>query len=304
MHQARTAWPVTTRVSHVVAFEELRRQHPSLSARRFCAAAAVPYSTFARWWARFRREGNRALTDRSKRPKRAPRALDGETLDSIRQAQRELGIGVRRLHATLAADGRITCSASSVYRVLRRAGALTTKPRRPKPVWTRYAKETPGERAQLDRKYLPEDRYQLTLVDDCSRMLAATVLTGRTMRDVAEALPRLLAQFPFAIRCIQSDNGPEFQSEVTDLLADRGIRHTHTRPRCPYLNGKVERVQRTCAEEFWDGITGTDLHAWERDLQAYVRFYNTARLHSAIGYDTPARFARRRLPDSPLSHVS
>lgn len=304
MHQARTSWPVTTRVSYVIAFEELRRQHPGLSARRFCAATEVPSSTFARWWARFQREGNRALTDRSKRPKHSPRALPGAVLDLIRLAHYELGIGVRRLHATLTADGRITCSASSVYRVLRRAGGLTTKPRRPKPVWTRYAKAMPGERAQLDLKYLPEDRYQLTLIDDCSRMLAATVLTGRTMQDVCGALPTLLAQFPFAIHCIQSDNGAEFQSEVTTLLANRGIRHTHTRPRCPHLNGKVERVQRTCAEEFWDGITGSDLLQWERDLQAYVRFYNTARLHSALGYDTPARVARRHLTDLPLAHLS
>lgn len=304
MHQARTSWPVMTRVSYVVAFAELRRQHPTLSGRRFCAATEVPYSTFARWWSRFQREGNRALTDRSKRPKHSPQALAGETLDIIRQAQHELGIGVRRLHAALTADGRIQCSASSVYRVLRRAGALVSKPRRPKPNWTRYAKATPGERAQMDLKYLPEDRYQLTLIDDCTRMLAATVLTGRTMDDVRQALPRLLAQFPFPMQCIQSDNGSEFQSDVTSLLADTGIRHAHTRPRCPHLDGKVERVQRTCAEEFWDGVTGSDLVQWERDLQAYVRFYNTQRLHSALGYDTPARFARQRLADPPLSQVS
>ncbi len=28
----------------------------------------------------------------------------------------------------------------------------------------------------MDLKYLPQGRYQLTLVDDCSRSLAATVL--------------------------------------------------------------------------------------------------------------------------------
>jgi transposase InsO family protein len=304
MHQARTTWPVTTRVSSVVAFEELRRQHPGLSARRFCAATEVPYSTFARWWAQFQRGGGRALCDRSKRPHRSPTALPGAVLDRIRQAHHAWGIGVRRLHATLRADGQIQCSASTVYRVLRRAGALTRKPRRPKPVWLRYAKERPGERAQLDLKYLPHDRYQLTLIDDCSRLLAATVLTDRTMADVCAALPRLLAQFPFPVQCIQSDNGSEFQSDVTALLADRGIRHTHTRPRCPHLNGKVERVQRTCQEEFWDGVVGTNLAQWERALQAYVRFYNTARLHSALGYDTPARVARRRLADHRLSHVS
>jgi transposase InsO family protein len=135
-------------------------------------------------------------------------------------------------------------------------------------------------------------------------MLAATVLTGRTMRDVAEALPRLLARFPRAIRCIRGDHGAAFPPGVTDLLAEGGIRHAHTRPRCPHLSGEVERVQRTSAEEFWDGVAGTDPLRWERDLHAYVRSCNTARLHPALGYDTPARFARRRLTDPPPCHVS
>ena len=50
MHKVRTPWPVATRVQYIVAFEELRRQHPGLSARRFCEATDVPYPTFVRWW--------------------------------------------------------------------------------------------------------------------------------------------------------------------------------------------------------------------------------------------------------------
>ena len=304
MHEARTAWPVTTRVSHVVAYEHLRKQHPTLSARAFCAAIEVPYATFTRWWRRFSEQGARGLADRSRKPKHSPRALAGAVLDVIRTAQHELGVGCKRLHAILQADERIQCSASSVYRVLKRAGALTTKARPPKPVWQRYAKATPGERAQLDLKYLPENRFQCTLIDDCSRTLAATVLTGRTMADVVAARPILLERMPAPIQCLQTDNGSEFQSDFTAALAARGIRHAHTKPRTPRLNGKVERVQRTCAEEFWDGVTGTDLTTWEADLQTYVAFYNTARLHSALGYTTPAAFARTRLADPPAAHLS
>ena len=146
-----------------------------LSARRFCSATDIPYSTFARWWARWRAEGKRTLLDRSRRPRRSPRALAGGVLDVIRRAHWQLGWGVRRLHAYLRQAGLIRCSLSSVYRVLRRCGALVRRPRKPRPVWTRYAKASPGERAQMDLMYLPEGRYQLTLVDDCSRFLAATI---------------------------------------------------------------------------------------------------------------------------------
>jgi transposase InsO family protein len=93
-------------------------------------------------------------------------------LDIVRQVRRQLGLGVRRLHAYLTQAGLISCSLSSVYRVLHL--------RKPRLVWTRYAKPLPEERAQMDLMYLPEGRCQLPLVDDCSRPLAATVLTQRT----------------------------------------------------------------------------------------------------------------------------
>ncbi|HXF95264.1 MAG TPA: DDE-type integrase/transposase/recombinase, partial [Gemmatimonadales bacterium] len=281
MPQSRTPWPLATRVSLVVAFSELRRRHPGLSARRFCQATEVPYPTFARWWARYRRHGPAGLQPCSRRPHRSPTALPGHVLDVIRAAHRETGLGVRRLHAVLTRAGRIACSTSSVYRVLRRAGALARRPRRPKPRWTRYAKATPGERAQLDLKYLPGGRYQLTLIDDCSRLLAAAVLPARTQAAVCAALPRLLAAFPFPVRTVQTDHGAEFGRQVTAWLRARGIRHTQIRPRTPRLNGKVERVHRTLDEELWAWIAGTPPETWAAQLRAYVRFYNEVRLHSA-----------------------
>ena len=59
MHKVRTPWPVATRISFIVAFEEACRRYPGISARRFCAVADVPYSTFARWWAHWQQEGTR-----------------------------------------------------------------------------------------------------------------------------------------------------------------------------------------------------------------------------------------------------
>ena len=169
---------MTTRVSYVVAYEQLRKQHPTLSLRDFARKSEVPLATFARWWRAFAQQGARALQDRSKRPHHSPayRPLPGALLDTVRRAYRELDVGARRLHASLLADGKLSCSASSIYRVLRRCGALVRRPRRPRPVWQRYAKDLPGERAQADLQYLPQEHFQLTLIDDCSRLLAAAVL--------------------------------------------------------------------------------------------------------------------------------
>jgi transposase InsO family protein len=304
MHKIRTSWPVATRVQYIVAFQECRKRW-GVSARRFCSAVEIPYSTFARWWALWRKQGKLALVDRPRRPRRSPSALPGQVLDVIRSAHRELGWGVRRLHAHLRRAGLIRCSLSSVYRVLRRCGALVRRPRKPKPVWTRYAKAFPGERAQMDLMYLPEGRFQLTLVDDCSRFLAATTLEQRTTAAVCSVLPHLLRNLPFPVHCIQTDNGSEFGRDLTSLLQRLGVRHTRIRPRCPHLNGKVERVQRTVREEFWDGMGPAPLPRWERWLQDYVRLYNRRRQHSALGYVTPMEYALQRLPrQARVSHIS
>lgn len=296
MHKPRTSWPLETRVKLVVTYEELHKQHPKLSIRQFCQYHQVPYATFARWVAAWRQRGRLALADRPRRPKRHPTAVSGAEVTIIRRAHHALGWGVHRLYAHLRQARLIRCSLSSLYRVLRRCGALIRRPRRPRPHWQRYAKKWPGERAQMDLQYLPQGHYQFTLIDDCTRLTAATVLASRTMQAVLAVLPRLLEAFPFPLRCIQSDNGPEFGQEVSRWLEAQGIRHTRIRPRCPHLNGKVERVQRTIQEEHWDGVTASPGPAWEHGLQRYLRFYNRQRLHSALDYRTPWQYYQQRLP--------
>ncbi|MCJ7511310.1 MAG: transposase, partial [Dehalococcoidia bacterium] len=80
--------------------------------------------------------------------------------------------------------------------------------------------------------------------------------------------------------------------------------HVRIRPRTPHLNGKVERVQRTVREEHWDGVVGGPVSEWEKELQAYVRFYNNKRLHSALGYSAPLVYALERLPQAQVYHIS
>ena len=128
MHKSGTSWPLETRVKLVVIYEELLRQQPRLSANRFCQYHQVPYSTFCRWLGRWRTEGRLALMERPRRPRRSPSALTGRDVTIIRCAHCALGYGVRRLYAHLRIAGLVRCSLSSVYRVLRRCGALVRRP--------------------------------------------------------------------------------------------------------------------------------------------------------------------------------
>ena len=61
---------------------------------------------------------------------------------------------------------------------------------------------------------------------------------------------------------VMTDNGPGYRSgEFNALLESEGARHVYTRAYSPWQNGKVERMNRTLAQEWqyaraWDGEAG------------------------------------------------
>ena len=81
-----------------------------------------------------------------------------------------------------------------------------------------------------------------------------------------------------------TDNGSGYRSaDFNALLSSEGVRHKYTRPYSPRQNGKVERMNRTLAQE-WQYA-----RAWESEasraaaLDAFIERYNRGRPHSACG---------------------
>ena len=81
-----------------------------------------------------------------------------------------------------------------------------------------------------------------------------------------------------------TDNGSGYRSSLfNDWLEAAGIERKHARPYSPWQNGKVERMNRTLAQEWQYG------RAWESEagraeaLPAYIEHYNWSRPHSACG---------------------
>ena len=137
------------------------------------------------------------------------------------------------------------------------------------------------------------------VLDEYTReCLALEVERRMTARDVLAILTRLEAQHgtPGAIR---SDNGPEFIARaVQQWLAARNVGPLYIAPGSPWENGYSESFNSRMKAEFADReVFGSLLEAKVLGAE-YQRYWNQERLHSGIGYQTPAEFAAELGPDS------
>jgi transposase InsO family protein len=85
------------------------------------------------------------------------------------------------------------------------------------------------------------------------------------------------------LRRVLTDNGKEFQGAFRATCAAGWIRHTRTKPRHPWTDGFVERLQGTIVHEHgrvaFRRQHFTRLDEQERSLDGFLRFYNTRRPH-------------------------
>ena len=88
---------------------------------------------------------------------------------------------------------------------------------------------------------------------------------------------------------IITDNGPQFISnDFKQFIRISGMTHVRTSPYYPQSNGKIERYHRTIKSDCIRPLTPLSLEEARRVVTNFVTTYNNERLHSAIGYVTPA----------------
>lgn len=103
---------------------------------------------------------------------------------------------------------------------------------------------------------------------------------------------KLKLVYPGVILSVQTDNGSEFLGMFEEHLAKNNIKHYFIYPRCPRINGVVERYQRSLQEEFVDPNVYLIHNADEfsKALAEYIIFYNTKRVHQSLNYETPVDY--------------
>lgn len=261
------------------------------------------------WVRRFREEGWAGLEPRSCRPQHSPRALPEETVEMVLEERVRSGRGPQWIAALLGLVG------STVHRVLKRFRLNRLK-------WldrvlrtpTRYEKSAPGELLHADVKKLqrippgggrhfdPDWRHDRrrgghgqdflhVAIDDYSRYLYVEALPDEKAPTTAAFLERAVDHFAglgVRVERLLTDNGMNYRSGLVRRFAEeRAISLKRTRPYRPQTNGKAERVIQTLLREW----------AYQRPyqgnaerlaaLQPFLREYNTARPHSALGGRSP-----------------
>src|SRR5260370_202982 len=98
---------------------------------------------------------------------------------------------------------------------------------------------------------------------------------------------------------VWSDNGPEFIARgVGRWLAARKVGSLYIAPGRPWENGYSESFNSRMKAEFADReVFGSLLEAKVLGAE-YQRYWNQERLHSGIGYKTPAELAAELGPDA------
>ena len=104
--------------------------------------------------------------------------------------------------------------------------------------------------------------------------------------EVETVIQRAREQFPGERPRIISDNGPQFVAkDFKEFIRICGMTHVRTSFYYPQSNGKMERWYKTLKTGCIRVTTPLSLEDARRLVAEFVAYYNTVRLHSAIGTD-------------------
>jgi transposase InsO family protein len=279
-------------------------------------SAGVSERTARKWIARWRREGEQGLLDRSSAPGVVANRTDERRIEAI--------AALRRLRLTGAEIAELLGMAfSTVSGILTtigmgKLGRIGLEPAQ------RYERARPGELIHIDVKklgriqggagkrvrdglkahYNPRRRdaagvdrntvgweYVHIAIDDATRLVYVEVLADEKAVTAVGFLRRAVkhfASYGITVERLITDNGSPYRSTVHAIACRAlGIRHLRTRPYRPQTNGKAERFIRTLLGGWAYGAIYASSTERNAALDGWIDFYNRRRPHGALSHKPP-----------------
>lgn len=202
--------------------------------------------------------------------------------------------GYRRLTYLMLDADRVAASPATVHRVLKAAGCFDRWNRTETRKGSGFQQPLqPHEHWHVDISYVNvcgTFYYLVSVLDGASRFLVHWELReGMKESDVEIVLQRAREAFPHARPRIITDNGPQFIArDFKEFIRLSGMTHVRTSPYYPQSNGKIERWHGTLKRDCLRPAVPLTIDEARLLVARFVEHYNHRRLHSAIGYVTPA----------------
>ena len=197
-------------------------------------------------------------------------------------------------------------AASTVWQILHDAG-IGPAPRRTGPTWKQFL--TAQARGILAVDFVHVDTvllhriYALIVIEHGTRRVHLAGITAnpdgawttQAARNILMDLGHRATAFKFLIR----DRAGQFTASFDAVFTAEGIRILASPPQAPRANAICERIIGTLRRELLDRLLIINEHHLRQVLTEYLRHYNTARPHRALGQLTPAQADTR--PPEPVN---
>jgi putative transposase len=261
----------------------------------------IARTTYYRWRRSFRQRGQPGLHDRA--------STRGRTWNQILPEERDKVLEIallfpdwspRQVSCHITDTAGFAVSESSVYRLLKSEGLIQEVRQQTFPAGPEYRVKTtkPNQQWQTDATYLLVKNwgwyYLISVLDDFSRRILAwrlqsAMATGDFSDVIEEACESVrLSSIPEADRPrLVTDHGAALISrDFGRYLEIKGLGHILASPYHPQTNGKIERYHRSCKEQI-NLVVWESPEELEREISAFIDYYNSRRYHEALGNVTP-----------------
>ena len=282
------------RFRHRVVKYAIKHNNNAKAARRYHTSRQQVW----RWRKKY--DGTvQSLANKSTRPHYHPNRHTKEELELIRYKHRyHRHEGLAQVYRKLR-DAGYTRTYDSMCIQIRKMKLDAPKKRRsyPKSSYEKTPATYPGEKVQIDVKYVPNEcigfasnhsrYYQITAIDEYSRKRYLELTNENSTYTTSEFLKRLEKNLGFKIKLVQTDNGVEFVNDPDETnkktrfekqLKKMKVKHKRTRPYSPWQNGIVERSHRIDNELFYNRRRFKSYKEMLKSFKRYrTRYNNIAR---------------------------